>query len=305
MKEKNFMKENKSFIMYKDWEGHFDMLTDEELGQLMRAVYRFVSTGEGTQFDDRALNMTFKMMTDCMLRDGEKWEDTKTARSNAGSKGGAPIGNKNACKNKQADISDPEKQPKQPKQPKQAKQPNQAVNVIVNDNENVNDNKNENKNVIVNADEKESENVNMIDSEPEYEPLGEKEYENIVERSSDMADGQTDGKQVFTDPYDFISLSEIEYRELRKKATCLTIEKYIRNIRAWQKKNRKYNRDPYASIKSWIDEDNAKKGIITYGSERKKAQKESDYDDYASFFKKAVSSEDSKDIRAKTPQIKN
>ncbi|MBR6337424.1 MAG: hypothetical protein IKR76_06795, partial [Ruminococcus sp.] len=46
------MTESKSFVMYKEWERHFDMLEDEEVGRLMRAVFAFVAREEEPEDDE-------------------------------------------------------------------------------------------------------------------------------------------------------------------------------------------------------------------------------------------------------------
>ena len=88
MKDKN--NERKSFVMYCEWGSSFEEFTDEELGQLIRAVYAFVTKGEETTLGDRSLRIIFNTMKECFIRDGEKWEEVRQLRSEAGSKGGRP-----------------------------------------------------------------------------------------------------------------------------------------------------------------------------------------------------------------------
>ncbi len=71
--EKNYHKDNKSFIVYKDWEDLFDALSDAEAGQLLKALFTFAKCGEDTEFTG-ALKMAYITMRNCLERDGKKWE---------------------------------------------------------------------------------------------------------------------------------------------------------------------------------------------------------------------------------------
>lgn len=77
---KNYHTENKSFLIYKDWEEYLETLTDEEVGKLFRALFAYAKRGEETPFDG-ALRMLFTMIKNTIERDGKKWEDICEARS--------------------------------------------------------------------------------------------------------------------------------------------------------------------------------------------------------------------------------
>lgn len=77
---KNYHTDNKSFIIYKDWEEYLETLTDEETGKLFRALFAYAKRAEETPFDG-ALRMLFTMMRNTIDRYGKKWEDVCEARS--------------------------------------------------------------------------------------------------------------------------------------------------------------------------------------------------------------------------------
>lgn len=77
---KNYHTDNKSFMIYKDWEEYLGALTDEETGKLFRALFAYAKRAEEAQFDG-ALRMLFTMMKNTFERDGKKWEDVCEARA--------------------------------------------------------------------------------------------------------------------------------------------------------------------------------------------------------------------------------
>lgn len=87
---KNYHSDNKSFVIYKDWEEYVDALgSDEEAGKLFKALFAFAKRAEEAEFVG-ALKMAFIVMRNSIERDGEKWENTCSVRSEAGKKGGRP-----------------------------------------------------------------------------------------------------------------------------------------------------------------------------------------------------------------------
>lgn len=87
---KDYHNDNKSFIIYKDWEEYVDALgSDEEAGKLFKALFAFAKRAEEAEFVG-ALKMAFIIMRNSIERDGEKWENTCSARSDAGKKAADP-----------------------------------------------------------------------------------------------------------------------------------------------------------------------------------------------------------------------
>ena len=109
--------EKKSFLLYTDRWKEIQMLSNEQCGILFKAIFTYVNTGERLETDDLTLQVLFSVLTSQIDEGTRRWEATRKARSEAGKKGGAPKGNRNAA-NKQ----------KQTKQTKQTKQANASEN---------------------------------------------------------------------------------------------------------------------------------------------------------------------------------
>lgn len=149
-----------SFVLYNEYKEQFELLSYEEAGQLIMAIFEYTETGVAPELNGMVL-MAFAFIKKQLDRDAEKYEKTVEKRKEAGKNGGAPKGNTNAQKQaKQANgCFEKQKQAKQANgyfdEQKQAKQPD---NVDVNDNEDVNvdDNVDEDVNVNVDVNEKHS-----------------------------------------------------------------------------------------------------------------------------------------------------
>jgi len=76
----------KSFVLYYDLDEVFSFLTDEEAGQLIKAVFAFEVRGEVSEFEDRMLQSTYKRITDGLLRNREKYVEMCKKRSEAAHK---------------------------------------------------------------------------------------------------------------------------------------------------------------------------------------------------------------------------
>lgn len=64
-----------SFILYHDYEEHFNLLTNEQKGMLITAVFQYSKTGKKPNFNhDGALMMSFSFIKAALDRDKEKYE---------------------------------------------------------------------------------------------------------------------------------------------------------------------------------------------------------------------------------------
>lgn len=84
------MADKKSFIMYIDNKKQFDMLTDEQAGILIKAIFSYAETGIVPDIPDGMANMAFMFIADTMKRDAEKYEAICKRNSENGKKGGRP-----------------------------------------------------------------------------------------------------------------------------------------------------------------------------------------------------------------------
>lgn len=62
-----------SFLMYLDYEEQFNLLTDKQIGQLMRAVIKYEKTGEEPEISDGMVKMSFSFIKTQLDRDREKY----------------------------------------------------------------------------------------------------------------------------------------------------------------------------------------------------------------------------------------
>lgn len=75
-----------SFLIYLDYQEQFELLTDEQAGQLIKAIIKYEKTGEITNLDGMT-KMAFSFIKQQLDRDSEKWKEEKQKRSEAGKKG--------------------------------------------------------------------------------------------------------------------------------------------------------------------------------------------------------------------------
>ena len=83
------MNENLSatFVLYCDWEDIIEDLTDEEVGQLFKAIFAYVNHGVARQFDGRTgLGVAFKTIRRQIDVNRKKYEQVVEKRRNAAKK---------------------------------------------------------------------------------------------------------------------------------------------------------------------------------------------------------------------------
>lgn len=85
------MPDKRSFVMYLDYQEPVDLLSDEEAGRLLKALFAYVSDEEQTQLDGAAA-MAFTFIKAQLDRDSEKWEKSRQAKATAGRQGGVKSG---------------------------------------------------------------------------------------------------------------------------------------------------------------------------------------------------------------------
>lgn len=88
---------NDSFILYTSYYALIEGLTDEQLGQLTRAIFLYARDGETISLEP-VVRMAFGFIVDDMKRNKAKYEEKVERWRANGRKGGAPKGNQNARK---------------------------------------------------------------------------------------------------------------------------------------------------------------------------------------------------------------
>ena len=86
----------KSFVVYTDWAEFLEDITDEEAGILFKALFEYAADGTEPAFKG-AMRPIFRMMKNCLDRDGAKWEDRCRKNAENGRKGGIAKAEKRAA----------------------------------------------------------------------------------------------------------------------------------------------------------------------------------------------------------------
>lgn len=76
----------KSFVMYISNKGQFDMLTDEQAGKLIKALFAYADTGEVIDTDDGMLKMAFSFLSVEIERNFDKYKKTCERRAESAKK---------------------------------------------------------------------------------------------------------------------------------------------------------------------------------------------------------------------------
>lgn len=101
------MDSKKAFLMYLDYEDILEDLTDEELGHLLRTIFKYEKTGEESQNLGLAVKIAFGFIKGNLNRDRKKYDKRSETSAINGKKGGRPSTKKTNSK--------PNEKPKKPK----------------------------------------------------------------------------------------------------------------------------------------------------------------------------------------------
>lgn len=137
-----------SFVLYTEYKDQFDLLSPEDAGILIKAIFAYASTGEVPELTGMP-KMAFSFIKNQLDRDSEKYEKTVERRKEAGKKGGRPKANDDEEKaNASFDVEEKANGFSE-KQTKAKKPDNDNEDVNVNDNDNVNEDVDDNVDVDV------------------------------------------------------------------------------------------------------------------------------------------------------------
>lgn len=105
-----------SFIVFYEWEENLEKLSDQQMGQVFRAIFAYEKRGERYNGPDFAVDMAMNFIYGVIDRNREKYDAICERNRRNGIKGGAPTGNHNATKQPKqpSGLSGLKKQPKQP-----------------------------------------------------------------------------------------------------------------------------------------------------------------------------------------------
>lgn len=159
---------NDSFILYTSYYALIEGLTDEQLGQLTRAIFLYARDGKSIKLEP-VVRMAFGFIIDDMKRNKAKYEEKVERWRANGRKGGAPKGNQNARKKQPVGCENNQEVKKTTKNNQEVKKTTLYDNDNVYDNEYVDDNDN------VNDVSKETDNIpskegSSISENPKVDP---------------------------------------------------------------------------------------------------------------------------------------
>lgn len=130
---------NDSFILYTSYYALIEGLTDEQLGQLTRAIFLYARDGEVIKLEP-VVRMAFGFIVDDMKRNKAKYEEKVERWRANGKKGGAPKGNQNARKKQPVGCENNQEVKKTTKNNQEVKKTTLYDNVYDNEYDNDNDN---------------------------------------------------------------------------------------------------------------------------------------------------------------------
>ena len=84
------MAEHASFLIYKDNRALIDTCSDEQAGQLFKALFAFACDGEELQTDDRLVQGFYTVFRNSIERDDRKYQERCRKNAANGAKGGRP-----------------------------------------------------------------------------------------------------------------------------------------------------------------------------------------------------------------------
>lgn len=84
------MAEHASFLIYKDNRALIDTCSDEQAGQLFKALFAFACDGEELETDDRMVKGFYTVFRNSIERDDRKYQERCRINAANGAKGGRP-----------------------------------------------------------------------------------------------------------------------------------------------------------------------------------------------------------------------
>ena len=84
------MRSSDTYLAFGEWEDNCEELTDEEFGQMMRAVFAYWRKGENPTFSDRFMRACWKPIRQAIDRSTEAYEAKCEQNRQNGKKGGRP-----------------------------------------------------------------------------------------------------------------------------------------------------------------------------------------------------------------------
>lgn len=224
---------NKAIILHHDYKDIFSLLSDEESGKLLKALFLYDVDGYETIFDERELNLVFLQVKKSLDANREHYEETCRKRAESASK----RWEKREEKAKEKEEESRGKTKKKMQLHANADNTNANANANLNASANVNANENANENASANS------NVNVNANENARESsLHEKREEAPLQE-------KTQTQKVSYGEFQNVFLTDKEYRSLSLRFDDLS--KRIDSFSAYMKSSGKTYADHYAQLINW------------------------------------------------------
>ena len=102
------MSDKKSFVMYESWGAAIEKMSNEQAGELIKAIYAYQKDPDAVP-EAPALAFVFELIKQQLDADSQRYKEACAARSEAGKKGGRPKAN---VSDKKQMVSDESKKSK-------------------------------------------------------------------------------------------------------------------------------------------------------------------------------------------------
>lgn len=221
------MQKKNSFILYTDNKVQINMLTDQQAGQLFKALVDFADSGDIPPFEDSMTALAFSFISAQISRDSAKFEETCKRRAEYGKKGGIA-----SQKAKKAKTTSSDKQ----------NQANQADTVTVT--ETVTETVSETVTDTVSDTVTDAADKLLSDTFAEAAPSGKRTAKQQ----------HKDGFLTFG-TYRNVRLSQAQYDKLCTDFGAKTVSDYIRRIDEWVQLKGKTYKDYDLAIRQWLSRD--------------------------------------------------
>ena len=86
------MSDKKSFVMYESWGAAIEKMSNEQAGELIKAIYAYQKDPDAVP-EDPALAFVFELIKQQLDADSQRYKEACAARTEAGKKGGRPKAN--------------------------------------------------------------------------------------------------------------------------------------------------------------------------------------------------------------------
>ena len=210
------MEGKNSFVLYTSYEEQLSFLTDEDCGQLLKAIITYVKTQKREKYNG-AFGMAYSFICSQIERDMQKYNHIKEKRKEAGKKSAQARQQRSAKSTSVKSV--------------QQTSTNSTVNVNGNENENVNVDGNVNENVNGNV----INDINIyssVDTTPKLKKIKHKygEYKNVLLSDEDMEKLKTE----FPNDY----LNRIERLSAYVASTGKKYKNHLATIRNWARSDK-------------------------------------------------------------------